>query len=313
MEVSTPRSQVEAPDTDALHEDDDGSATLWEGRTVAEWRTLWGDTEPGRRGAAQEGEGARVPAPPLLKIFPSVGSTNNIARELAEAGAPGGSIVIADLQTEGRGRSGKSWHAPEGTALLISIILRPGRPLGPDDQPGTVPLRVGLAVADAIERTTGVSAQVKWPNDLLIRGEGKIAGILCEGSLTHPNGGFIIAGIGLNVGQSRALLDETARQPATSLALVTGAEHSRGVLAGAIYRAVMARTQDLLAPLDETEVRGLAERDPLLGHPITVNGEPAGIAHGIAPDGTLTIISHDGNTISLRNGTVRPVPSDKNL
>lgn len=293
-------------------------AEFWEGRPVAEWRALWGLDDPvsrldvtaGDPPAGHESIGTAAPAP-VLAIYDRAGSTNDIARRLAEQGAPTGSIVIADEQTAGRGRGGKSWLAPKGTALLFSIVLRPTKPLDRYAAPGATPIRVGLAAARAIERCAGIDVQLKWPNDLLVAGKGKLAGILCEGSLNDADGGYIVAGIGINVTQAPVDLDPATAQPATSLRAAAGRELDRGALVKAVHDSVLATIPGLTAPLDDAELAELAARDPLRGREITVDGRFAGTAHGIAPDGALTIIRRDGTTEYLRNGTVRPLPHDR--
>ncbi len=110
-------------------------------------------------------------------------STNARARELATAGAPHGTLVTAREQTAGRGRQGRSWSAPPGRALLMSLVVR--------DQAALLPLRAGLAVADV----AGPEARVKWPNDVLVDGR-KVAGVLVE---SRPLEGWAVVGIGLNV------------------------------------------------------------------------------------------------------------------
>ncbi len=117
-------------------------------------------------------------------------STNSRARELAEEGAPGGTVVTAGEQTAGRGRQGRAWTAPAGKALLYSAVLRP---LG--DQP-LLPLAVALAVCDAVEELApGTGAQIKWPNDVWVEGR-KLAGILIE---TRTQDDWAVLGIGLNL------------------------------------------------------------------------------------------------------------------
>ncbi len=302
-----------ALDSRAFSSDDNAiPAPSWEGRTIAEWRAEWGlaaaDDAATSASWSRADSPVRTMAPsgtPVLRIYERVGSTNTIARRLADAGAPAGSIVIANEQTAGRGRAGRPWHARPGTALLLSIVLRPQAPIGAGDAPGTIPLRVGLAVARAVDRIAGTSLRVKWPNDLQVEGEGKIAGILCEASLGARNGGYIVAGIGLNVNQRAAEIPPGIAQPATSLRLATGHAFERGALAGAIIAAIAEIGDQLTSPLDDVALAELDARDPLRGQPITVDGEPAGEACGITPDAALRIRGHDGRIIHLRNGTVR--------
>ena len=113
----------------------------------------------------------------------SVDSTNERARVLAVSGAPHGTLVTATEQTAGRGRQGRSWTAPPGAALLMSLVLR--------EHDALLPLRAGLAVADV----AGADATVKWPNDVLLDGR-KVAGVLVEG---RPQEGWAVLGIGVNV------------------------------------------------------------------------------------------------------------------
>jgi BirA family biotin operon repressor/biotin-[acetyl-CoA-carboxylase] ligase len=125
--------------------------------------------------------GARLGRPRLH--LRATTSTNDRARELAQAGAPHGTLVTAAEQTAGRGRQGRTWSAPAGSTLLLSVVLR--------DPPALLPLAAALAVAEV----AGARAQIKWPNDVLLDGR-KIAGILAEG---RPQDGWAVLGVGLNV------------------------------------------------------------------------------------------------------------------
>ncbi len=123
--------------------------------------------------------------------FARVGSTNTVARELAAAGAPHGTVVTAAEQTAGRGRQGRTWTAPPGSALLYSAILRPLEP-----GHSVLPLAVPLAVCETAERLRpGIECKVKWPNDIHLDGH-KLAGILIE---ARPQDGWAVLGIGLNL------------------------------------------------------------------------------------------------------------------
>jgi BirA family biotin operon repressor/biotin-[acetyl-CoA-carboxylase] ligase len=135
-----------------------------------------------------------------------------------------GAVAVADEQTEGRGRLGRSWHAPHGSSLLFSIVLVP--PVPPASLP-ELSLVAGAAVAQAIESETGLQTTVKHPNDVLIDGR-KVAGILAESSE-----GRVVLGIGVNVSQTAAELPERVENPATSLAL-EGAPADRAELLAVI-------------------------------------------------------------------------------
>jgi BirA family transcriptional regulator, biotin operon repressor / biotin---[acetyl-CoA-carboxylase] ligase len=165
------------------------------------------------------------------------GSTNDVARAAAERGAGERLAVFAELQTHGRGQHGRSWTTPPGRALLFSTLWRSAA-VGP-----TLPMRCGVAVVDTLARF-GVEARLKWPNDVLIDGA-KVAGILVESGYLGERPEYFVAGIGLNVLQTRDELPETA-YPATSLWLATGRRVDRAELAAALLDA-LAEPRDELA------------------------------------------------------------------
>jgi BirA family transcriptional regulator, biotin operon repressor / biotin---[acetyl-CoA-carboxylase] ligase len=165
---------------------------------------------------------------------PSCESTQDL---LFGRGLPEGAVATTDHQTGGRGRLGRTWVAEPGTALLVSVLLRP--PV--DRRAPELSLVAAVAAALAVEQATELAAQIKWPNDIMLDRH-KVAGILAE-----LRGGEVVVGIGLNVNQTRAQLPDDARTPAASLRTVTGREHDR--------EAVLA---DLLARLDEAYASWLA-------------------------------------------------------
>lgn len=274
-------SPSSTPDAPAVSQ----PADRWEGAGVAEWRAAW--------------------AVPVLEIHRRIGSTNDRARDLAEAGAIAGTVVLADAQTAGRGRRGRRWHSPPGKALMFSIVLRPD----PSDAlaPGAAPLRVGLVTADAIERVTGLRVSLKWPNDLLVDGR-KVGGILCEGALAVDGTGFVIAGIGVNVAQRAEDWPDEIRRRATSLELAARRPVVRAELAGAVVRALVTLGPRVADPLDARALAALADRDALRGRRVRVDGVPRGTAVGVEPDGSLRVRADDGALAAIRTGTVRVEP-----
>lgn len=258
-------------------------ATAWEGRTPDQWREHW-----------------RIPS---LLIFETTASTNDVAMRLAAAGAPAGTTVIADRQTQGRGREGRHWADSAGHSLLLSVVMRAADE--PAD-PSTMPLRTGLGVALAIEHVAGIATRIKWPNDVLSADGRKLAGVLCEGS-SGAGLAWLVAGIGVNVSQQARDFEPAVAPTAASIAMA-GAAVARHTLAGRIL--------DLLRPfliepppLDETTLNALVARDALRGRQVTVDNDVTCTAEGIAADGTLRIRRH-GRHDALRSGTVRLIDPD---
>ena len=194
-----------------------------------------------------------------------IDSTNRRARELASVGAPHGTLVTAGAQTAGRGRQGRRWEAPAGSALLCSLVLR--------EFDALLSLRAGLAVADV----AGEAARVKWPNDVLVDGR-KVAGVLVEG---RPHEGWAVVGIGVNVSSAPDLPD----------AVALGRDDVEVVLAE-LLSALEAR----LAEPAATSLDALRARDALLGVRISWDGGE-GVGAGIDPDGGLRVTTDAGERV----------------
>ena len=198
---------------------------------------------------------------------------------LVDTALPEGALVVADHQTAGRGRLGRSWEAPPGTALLCSILLKP-----PADRAAPqLSLVAGVAVADAIEQVVGLAAQLKWPNDVMLRRR-KVAGCLAE-----ARDGGVVLGIGVNVNQTGDQLPERAG----SLRTLTGRDWDREELLAWLLDDLGRRHADWLANGLDGVYDGLAPRDFLRGRRVTVNGT-SGTAVKIARDGRLEIAVGDG-------------------
>ena len=198
---------------------------------------------------------------------------------LVDTALPEGALVVADHQTAGRGRLGRSWEAPPGTALLCSILLKP-----PADRAAPqLSLVAGVAVADAIEQVVGLAAQLKWPNDVMLRRR-KVAGCLAE-----ARDGAVVLGIGVNVNQTGDQLPGRAG----SLRTLTGRDWDREELLAWLLDDLGRRHADWLANGLDGVYDGLAPRDFLRGRRVTVNGT-SGTAVKIARDGRLEIAVGDG-------------------
>ena len=193
---------------------------------------------------------------------------------------PEGAVAVTDFQTAGRGRLGRAWAAPPGTALLCSVLLRP--PAG--SRIAQLSLVGGLAAAQAVEAALGRPAQLKWPNDVLVDGL-KVAGVLAE-----ARDGVVVVGIGLNVNQTAAELPADARLPAASLRSLDGAERDRDALLAPLLARLEAGYEAWLAGGLAALHGELASRDALAGRTVSVDGR-SGRALGIDTEGRLMLDS----------------------
>ena len=208
---------------------------------------------------------------------------------LLDPSMPEGAVAVADFQTAGRGRLGRTWEAPPGTALLASVLLKP-----PADRPlPQVALVAGAAVADALERLTGLSVQIKWPNDVMLRRQ-KIAGILAE-----ARDGAVVVGIGVNLNQTPDQLPERAG----SLRTTTGREWPREEVLAAVLESLEERYDAWLAGGLDAIYDGLGPRDFLRGRRVSVNGT-SGTAEMIDREGRLRITVGHGESFAVESGEV---------
>ena len=193
---------------------------------------------------------------------------------LVDTSLPEGALVVADHQTAGRGRLGRTWEAPAGTALLCSLLLKPP----PERSAPELSLVAGVAVADTLETTLGLSVQLKWPNDVMLR-RYKVAGCLAE-----ARDGAVVLGIGVNVNQTRDQLPENAG----SLRSLTGREWDREALLQTLLEDLGSRYSEWREGGLDAVYEGLAPRDFLRGRQVTVNGT-SGVAAKIDRQGRLEI------------------------
>ncbi len=234
--------------------------------------------------------------------YPTIGSTNDEARRLAAEGAPEGTLVIAEEQTAGRGRMGRRWLAPAGTALLFSLVLRP--PL-PPDRAVQVTMAVALGAAEAIEAETGLPVQIKWPNDLLIRGR-KAGGLLTETSVVGDRLEWAVVGLGLNVNLdfSAPGLEALAGQ-ATSLSLELG----RPVDRVRLLQTLLLHAEAHLALIYQGHSLHQATNERLAyrGEPVVVeapSGRLTGTVMGVDAHGWLCLRQADGTLTEIAAGDV---------
>jgi BirA family biotin operon repressor/biotin-[acetyl-CoA-carboxylase] ligase len=212
---------------------------------------------------------------------------------LLDSGLPEGAVAATDHQTSGRGRLGRAWEAPAGSAVLASVLLQPST----DRRLPELSLVAALAVAETVEAAVVLATQVKWPNDVMLNRR-KVAGILSELS-----DGTVVVGIGINVNQTRDELPLDVPTEPASLRTATGTTYDRAVLLGSLL-ARFERMYDVWrdAGLDGV-YGGLGARDFLRGRRITADGEPA-TAVQILRDGRLEIETDAGEVKLLESGEV---------
>lgn len=228
---------------------------------------------------------------PRLYHYERVGSTMDVLHQLAEEGAEAGTIVVAGEQMDGRGSRGRSWHSPPG-GLWLSSLFRPPAAGGIE----VMSLRVGLAVADALEPLLPLPVRVKWPNDLMV-GERKVGGILCEARWQGGALGWVAVGVGVNVRNS---VPHELSDAAVSLAQVQPEitiDDALVPIVGALRRIDLQGER-----LTPEELDRFTQRDWLTGREI---GAPVrGWVRGLGDDGALLVQMADRSEIPLRSGSV---------
>ncbi len=236
-----------------------------------------------------------------VRIFPEIDSTN--AELLAEGrmGGPEGVVAVADHQTAGRGRLGRTWSAAPGTALLVSVLLRPG--LSPASMP-LVTIAAGLAAVDAVDRAAGFRPGLKWPNDLVVDDK-KLAGMLAE---TTTGGGEtpLVVGIGFNVAAG-AYPGELA-DSATSCEEVAGRPVDRVELLTCFLEALESRYAGVFRAGAKEELLAAYRADSAtLGRRVRVEmsgGVLEGVANHLAWNGQLVVVDDGGGHTAVSAGDV---------
>jgi len=256
--------------------------------------------------AASRGRRGGFGAP--LIYFPTIGSTNDVAARLAAAGAPEGTTVAAESQTAGRGRLGRTWFSPQGAGLYVSVVIRPeaggragiGRTAGAGPGlPAVLTLAAGVALAEAIRESTGLPAEIKWPNDLVFERR-KLAGILAEASAQGAELDYVILGAGVNI--RPVTYPPDVAQRATSIEAELGRTIDRGLL--------LAKALENLAACREAlrrgEVGGMLERWRRMS-PSAVGARVEWRTPGGAARGRTAGLDEDGALLVDRDGRVERV------
>ncbi len=238
----------------------------------------------------------------MIHRFDTIDSTNTYAKELAKQGAPQGTVVVADCQTDGRGRLGRSFYSPAGTGLYLSMILRP-------DCHATQLIHLTCAVAvaacDAIEAATGLRPGIKWTNDIVLGGK-KLGGILTELGISGASVNYAVVGIGINCNQTQADFPTELRSIAASLSMITGSPIDRGRLEDALIDSLSKMSLTLQTAKDAMLKQYRADCITLGQHICVVQADIARHAKALDVDqnGGLLIQFSDGSTETVSSGEV---------
>lgn len=239
-----------------------------------------------------------------LFFLEETGSTNMDAKQLAEEGESHGTLVVAKKQNSGRGRRGRTWHSPEGSAVYMSLVLKPD--FAPD-KASMLTLVMALSVAEAITELTGLEAKIKWPNDIVVQGK-KVCGILTEMSAEMDYIHYVVIGVGINTNQNQSEFEEEIRQTATSLKIESG----QPISGAAIIERVMfcfEKNYDIFVIKQNLADFKQAYQTHLVNLNAEVKvldpkGEYTGIARGIDETGELLVERENGEIEAVYAGEV---------
>jgi BirA family transcriptional regulator, biotin operon repressor / biotin---[acetyl-CoA-carboxylase] ligase len=241
-----------------------------------------------------------------LHHFPVIDSTNAAALEAAQGGAPAGSVYFANEQTAGRGRGGHTWHSAAGDGMYASVLLRP---LLAPAAALKISLATGLAAQAAIAETTGLRADIRWPNDLMLDGK-KCGGILVDTAATGDAERLrhVVIGVGINVNHD--IFPDDLRYLATSLRIESGTAQSVQTLLASLLRA-LEREMTALETGDDVLARFAAASTWVRGKHVHVDdaGGYTGITNGLDGHGFLRVFTESGERLVLSGG-VREIMED---
>ncbi len=238
-----------------------------------------------------------------MDVFKSIDSTNNFAKSLAQLEAVHGTTIISEVQTQGKGRMGRSFHSPIGMGIYMSVVLRPKLSI---EHSLLITSCAAVAVAEAIEQVTGLDCKIKWVNDIYV-GSRKLCGILTEASVNVEQGGldYAVVGIGLNV--QNTTFPKNISDIATSIYLETGKKFSKSLLAAEILNKLEVHMDKIQ---DKSFIEDYRKRSNLIGKriEITHNDEVTQAeCIGIDEICRLLVRYDNGEEKALMSGTIRIV------
>ncbi len=251
----------------------------------------------------REGLETRVFGRQDIVYFQETDSTNLRAKSLADRGAPEGTVVIAESQTEGRGRRGRTWFSPAGEGIYVSVILRPA--LSPNEA-SRLTLLAAVAAAETLLHLTSLNVRIKWPNDIMVRGK-KLAGILTQVSTEMDAVDYIVVGLGINVNTPLKDFPDDLRSSATSIQAEMNGPFPRISL----LRLYLERFEDRYEMFKQSGFQPILERwkelSDIIGKKIRVdllNHHCMGEVLDIDQDGILILRDQDGTLQRILSGNV---------
>jgi BirA family transcriptional regulator, biotin operon repressor / biotin---[acetyl-CoA-carboxylase] ligase len=241
--------------------------------------------------AAAAAAGLQAPAAYVERT----GSTNDALMRAGDTGAPEWSVLVAGHQTAGRGRLGRTWEAPPGSSLLVSVLLRPS--MSPEEAP-LASLAGGVALAEGVESAANLAVALEWPNDLVTATGRKLAGVLVESRIEGNRLHHLVIGVGVNLTQSAAEFPDDVRLPPTSLA-IEGARPDPEKLLTALLRRLFRWYDPHRAAFEPTVLDAYRPRCATIGRTVratTVDGSVVeGEASGIGSGGELIVTTDAGD------------------
>lgn len=236
-------------------------------------------------------------------FFDRIDSTNRVALEMASDGMPGGLLILSDSQKRGKGRLDREWFSPAGANLYFSLLLRPYLPTR---EFPLFSMAASLGLRDSIQRATGLSSEIKWPNDILIE-EKKLAGILLESKTAGGETTPLVIGIGVNVNVDPEGFPPDLQQSATSLKAVLGHPVDRTDLLNVVLEALSEQVRLLQEGKKDLLIQRIQKECTTLGKRVRVNTlrqEFEGLAEEIEDDGALLIRMGDGRRRRILIGDI---------
>lgn len=234
-----------------------------------------------------------------LLIFREVTSTNNLAMQLARAGASENTIVLSSLQKAGQGRLGRQWSCPVGQGLMMSLILKP------DIEWQLVPqlnLLCGVAVAEAVKKATGCAAGIKWPNDVVLNGK-KICGIMAQSNFAKSMPSFVVMGLGLNVNLDPRQLPPDCRETSTSLKQELSRKVSRWLILQQFITSWEEHYQRFLREGHAYLRQKWLEKNVTLGRTVFINRNQGNSSLGLVEGQAVDISERGGLIVSFADGS----------